>query len=84
VDYSTLKASRRWRIGRAEIASASSRLIPSESWHPLDGVPPPEYVPPAWDGPHVGLRLCDAFKTLAAMPNPRRGFTSGLLAGAFL
>jgi hypothetical protein len=39
------------------------------SGHPLDDGGQAEYIPPpAWDGPHVGVRLCDAFKTLAMMP----------------
>jgi hypothetical protein len=42
-----------------------SRLIPFDQWHPLDGVPPPEYIPPNWDGVHVGKRLIEAFATLA-------------------
>lgn len=42
-----------------------SRLIPFDQWHPLDGVPPPEYIPPNWDGPHVGKRLIEAFGTLS-------------------
>jgi hypothetical protein len=49
--------------------NASSRLIPANEWHPLDGVPAPEYVPQDWDGPHVGLRMMEAFKTLARLPN---------------
>ena len=28
----------------------------------------PEWVPPAWIGEHVGVRLVEAFKTLALMP----------------
>jgi hypothetical protein len=67
MDSSAQKSSRRWRIPRAEIMS-SSVLIPGDQWHPLDGGPAPEYIPPLWDGPHVGLRLCEAFKTLAALP----------------
>jgi hypothetical protein len=47
----------------------SSRLIPAaENWHPLDGVPAPEYIPPYWDGPHVGRRLIEAFRTLDRTP----------------
>jgi hypothetical protein len=47
----------------------ASVLIPGhDRWHPLDGVSAPEYVPEAWIGPHVGLRLVEAFKTLAALP----------------
>jgi hypothetical protein len=41
-------------------------------WHPLDGIPPPEYIPSAWDGPHVGKRLVDGLRTLMLMPGPRR------------
>jgi hypothetical protein len=53
-------------------------LIPasSDTWHPLDGVPAPEYIPPFWIGSHVGLRLVQAFKTLGKMPmsfGPRFG-----------
>ena len=47
----------------------STVLIPaSENWHPLDGVPAPEYIPPNWDGPHVGRRLIEGFKTLDRTP----------------
>jgi hypothetical protein len=48
--------------------AASSRLIPASEWHPLDGVPAPEYIPEEWIGPHVGLRMVEAFKTLAKLP----------------
>jgi hypothetical protein len=37
-------------------------------WHPLDHSPPPDYVPPCWDGPHVGKRLAEGLGTLALMP----------------
>lgn len=58
--------SRRWRISKAEQAA----LLPDEKmWSPLDGVPAPEYVPEHWTGPHVGLRLIEAFKTLADLPS---------------
>jgi hypothetical protein len=40
-------------------------------WHPLDGVPPPEFVPDRWDGPHVGKRLVEALRVLMLMPAPR-------------
>ena len=65
-----------WRIVRE--ADRETALIPagSEGWHPLDGVPAPEYMPPFWIGSHVGLRLVQAFKTLAKMPmsfGPRFG-----------
>jgi hypothetical protein len=39
-----------------------------DNWSPLDGVPPPEFVPPQWNGPHVGRRLADAWLILARMP----------------
>jgi hypothetical protein len=65
MEGSASRSSRRWRMGRAEIA----KLVEPE-WHPLDGNgSAPEYIPPEWDGPHVGLRLCDAFKTLTMMPD---------------
>jgi hypothetical protein len=37
-------------------------------WHPLSGRPAPEYIPPRWDGPHVGKRLAEALRTLRHMP----------------
>jgi hypothetical protein len=37
-------------------------------WHPLDGIPAPEYVPPTWDAVHVGKRLVDGLRTLMLMP----------------
>ncbi|MDC7784801.1 hypothetical protein PQJ75_00850 [Rhodoplanes sp. TEM] len=42
-----------------------------DGWHPLDGVPAPEFVPDQWTGPHVGLRLWEAFEVLRRMPMPR-------------
>jgi hypothetical protein len=39
-----------------------------EGYNPLEDGPMPEYVPPVWDGPHVGRRLIEAFKTLARLP----------------
>ena len=33
-------------------------------WHPLDQTPAPEYIPPIWIGPHVGLRLVEGFRVL--------------------
>jgi hypothetical protein len=52
--------------------------IIEDTWHPLDNVPAPEYIPPCWIGPHVGLRLVDAFKTLSRMPPPRVNMQSGI------
>jgi hypothetical protein len=42
-----------------------------KDWHPLDGVPAPDYVPPVWDGPHVGKRLVEALRILRRMPMNR-------------
>jgi hypothetical protein len=47
----------------------ASLLIPADDrWYPLEYISAAEYVPPVWIGAHVGLRLTQAFKTLAAMP----------------
>jgi hypothetical protein len=64
MDGSAQKTSRRWRPSRAELAATTT---PDETWCPLDGLLP-EYIPTVWDGPHVGLRLVEAFKTLANLP----------------
>jgi hypothetical protein len=37
-------------------------------WHPLDHKPPPDYIPPAWDGPHVGKRIAEGLRTLRLLP----------------
>ena len=42
--------------------------IVDDGWHPLSGVPAPEYIPPFWIGPHVGKRLAEALRTLRHMP----------------
>lgn len=39
-----------------------------DDWNPLDGVPPPDFVPIQWTGPHVGTRLADAWRTLIDLP----------------
>jgi hypothetical protein len=44
--------------------------ILEDDWHPLDGVPAPDYVPPFWDGPHVSKRLIEALRTLTKLPMP--------------
>ena len=54
----------------ARILSESGIL--DTTWHPLDGIPAPDYVPPTWDGPHAGKRLVDGLKTLQLMPQPPR------------
>jgi hypothetical protein len=38
----------------------------------LDSVPPPDYVPPSWDGSHVGKRLVEGLRTLMLMPENGR------------
>jgi hypothetical protein len=50
-------------------SNGGSQLIPANEWHPLNQVPAPEYVPPNWIGPHVGLRMVEAYKTLSRLPN---------------
>jgi hypothetical protein len=59
----------------ARILSESGIL--DTTWHPLDGIPAPEYVPPTWDGPHAGKRLVDGLRTLTLMPMPRGPRASG-------
>ena len=39
-----------------------------EHWHPLANTPGSEYVPTRWDGPQVGKRLTEAFRTLSRLP----------------
>lgn len=41
-----------------------------DGWHPLDGVPAPDYVPSRWDGPQVGKRLIEALQALTRLPAP--------------
>ena len=41
------------------------------AWHPLSGQKCPDYIPPSWDGPHVGKRLVEGLRTLTLMPLPR-------------
>jgi hypothetical protein len=51
----------------------ASLLIPADDrWNPLEHVSTAEYVPSVWIGAHVGLRVTQAFKTLAAMPAASR------------
>jgi len=67
----------RGAVARREIAA--SVLIPAdERWNPLEHVTAPEYVPPTWDGVHVGVRLVEAFKTLSKMPTPGLSTKSGI------
>jgi hypothetical protein len=40
-----------------------------EDWHPLkNGSALPDYTPTRWNGPHVGKRLIDGYRTLAKLP----------------
>ena len=40
-----------------------------EDWHPLqNGGTAPEYIPPRWNGPHVGKRMIESYQTLAKLP----------------
>jgi hypothetical protein len=39
-----------------------------DDWSPLDGIPAPEFIPTQWTGPHVGVRLADAWRILSKMP----------------
>lgn len=61
------RARAKWLEAR-EAAQATMERISAADWHPLDGVPPPEYVPRQWDGVHVGKRLIEGFRTLARVP----------------
>lgn len=36
-------------------------------WNPLDPCEP-DPLPAVWNGPHVGLRLCEGFRTLRLLP----------------
>lgn len=46
-------------------------------WHPLDGGPAPDYIPQAWDGPHVGKRLVEALRTLTNLSIPGASASCG-------
>jgi hypothetical protein len=50
------------------LTTAASFLVPATEWHPLDDRPPSEYIPDHWIGPHVGLRLVEALRTVQRMP----------------
>ena len=58
-------------------------LRQEDDWHPLDGKPAPEYVPEVWTGPHVGLRMVEAFKTLTSMPTTGGGGSGGFWPAYF-
>lgn len=62
------------RLLRHERRAIAARL--ERPWHPLDGVPPPEEIPPRWDAGHVAHRMVKAFEVLQTMPGrigPRNG-----------
>ncbi len=43
-----------------------------------------DLVPPIWNGPHVGLRLCEAMRTLMQLPMPAvRGYGAAWPAYAY-
>jgi hypothetical protein len=73
--YRSKRERQAWTAERLRELAAQQpvKLNPVEN----DG-PPPEYIPEVWIGPHVGLRLVEAFKTLALMPfkkpNTGKGF----------
>ncbi|WP_342361375.1 hypothetical protein [Terrarubrum flagellatum] len=70
-----MKASALEQLRRSEAQAA-------DDWHPLDGVPAPDYVPERWTGEHVMLRLIKAFEILnlvMSAPGPRS--PSGLWPG---
>ena len=68
---------KRFRQSVTAANALANGLRPEDDWHPLDGTPAPEYVPEHWTGPHVGLRLVQAFKTLANMPDAGSGSSHG-------
>jgi hypothetical protein len=74
---------RRWRQSVTDANATANGLRPEDEWHPLDGRPAPEHVPEYWTGPHVGLRLVQAFKTLANMPDTRTGSSRGFWPAYF-
>jgi hypothetical protein len=69
------KQRQRWKMTANEVM-AQQVLIPGNEWHPLDGGDAPEYIPETWDGPHVGQRLIEGFRTLACLPDRDRHKTS--------
>lgn len=69
------KQRQRWKMTANEVM-AQTVLIPGNEWHPLDGGPVAEYIPPAWDGPHVGVRLIEGYKTLSCLPDRTRHSSS--------
>lgn len=70
--YNTKRQRQAWTAERLR----EQALGPVASWSPLDGVDAPEYIPEFWIGPHVGLRMIEAFKTLACLPSGHRGRTA--------
>jgi hypothetical protein len=46
----------------------SAELV--KDWHPLDGVPAPEYIPRFWDGVHAGKRLVEGLRILQSLVVP--------------
>jgi hypothetical protein len=59
-------------IGGSQVRILTESDILEFKWNPLeDAGQMPEYIPPQWDGPHVGKRLVDGLRTLKLMPPPR-------------
>jgi hypothetical protein len=50
------------------MARLFSGLETVENWNPLSDGPEPEFLPVEWSGPHVQVRMVDAWKTLNRMP----------------
>jgi hypothetical protein len=59
-------------MGRLLASSLAGEIVDPD-WSPLDTAEAPEYVPLVWRGWHVGLRLVEAFRTLARMPTGAPG-----------
>lgn len=49
-----------------------------DDWHPLDGVPAPEFIPYDWTPEHLGTRVVGAFLVLRMDPSARVKLPAGL------
>jgi hypothetical protein len=61
-----MKSSAQAIIAQEQSLTVEQREVLDEigGWSPLDGTPPPAYVPTAWTVEHVGLRLVTAYSTI--------------------